>query len=362
MIYSIFPQHDTFIEEYSSTRNSGIDAVLEVTKDIIDDSQYNTRMLVKFDLAEVSSSIVSGVIDNPRFFLNMRITEAEEITSEYTFDIYPISQSWSQGVGRQDDTPLTNEGASWYYKTGMGTDDVWLNDDDTYNLNTTGSWSTVAGGGTWYTSSRASQSFSFETGDIRADVTDIVNSWLDGSIPNEGFIIKLTDAEESDEIDYGSSKYFSMDTHTIYVPRLEIGWDDSSWNSGSLFQISGNDYLIYTKNFRSIYGNSEKAKIKISCRENYPTRTYSTSSIYLTNHLLPTSSYYEIRDAHTREVIIPFDDEYTKISANTAGNYFYLWTDQFFPERQYKLVFKTVEDGGSTIKYHDNNLIFKVIK
>ena len=45
-------------------------------------------------------------------------------------------------------------------------------------------------GGTWHSSSYASQSFIFGTKDMRMNVTPIVNKWLDGTYANEGFIIK----------------------------------------------------------------------------------------------------------------------------------------------------------------------------
>ena len=39
-------------------------------------------------------------------------------------------------------------------------------------------------------------------------------------------------------------QYFSIDTHTIYPPTLEIKWDDSSYNTGSLSVISNNNNVI----------------------------------------------------------------------------------------------------------------------
>ena len=56
---------------------------------------------------------------------------------------------------------------------------------------------------------------------------------LSGSKTNDGFIIKRGSTEESGSTKYGSSKFFSNDTHTIYVPTLEVRWDDSSFVTGS---------------------------------------------------------------------------------------------------------------------------------
>ena len=68
------------------------------------------------------------------------------------------------------------------------------------------------------------------------DVTTTVERQLDGHIPNHGFVIKHTNVNEQNTTkQFGSVKFFSRDTHTIYVPRLEVGFDDSSFDTGNKF-------------------------------------------------------------------------------------------------------------------------------
>ena len=72
------------------------------------------------------------------------------------------------------------------------------------------------------------------------DVTDIVNRWLSGSIPNDGFIIKRsgsiantdTNTDEGNATHLGRFSFFSRETHTIYQPKLEVVWNDSKWVTG----------------------------------------------------------------------------------------------------------------------------------
>ena len=97
--------------------------------------------------------------------------------------------------------------------------DSWLT--ASFESNTTGSFNENAGGGTWYTSSAASQSFSGVQTDVRMDVTDIVKGWLSGSRPNDGFMIKRADADESSNEEHGRISFFSKDTNTIFPPKLE---------------------------------------------------------------------------------------------------------------------------------------------
>lgn len=58
-----------------------------------------SRAMLKFDVSDVSSSISSGDITNPKFVLNMKVLKQQELPLEYTIYSYPISQSWEMGDG-----------------------------------------------------------------------------------------------------------------------------------------------------------------------------------------------------------------------------------------------------------------------
>jgi len=114
------------------------------------------------------------------------------------------------------------------------------------------------------------------------------------------------------------------------------------------------------KNHRQEYTDSDKTKFRISARPKYPTRTFSTSSIYLTNYKLPENSYWGIQDDFSQEMIIDFDNTFTKISADNTSSYFDVYMDTLQPERYYKLLIKTTLNGSVIVI--DNNNIFKVVK
>ena len=44
---------------------------------------------------------------------------------------------------------------------------------------------------------------------------------------------------EKDGIDRGHLKFFSTETNTIFPPRLEVEYDDSSFSTGSLLPLTG---------------------------------------------------------------------------------------------------------------------------
>jgi hypothetical protein len=93
----------------------------------------------------------------------------------------------------------------------------------------------------------------------------------------------------------------------------------------------------------------------------YPNRAYATSSYYFTQNVLPSASYYSIKDAVTNETIIPYDDNATKISCDSNGSFFNLRLNTFMPERFYKIELK-IQRTANDIQIHDNGFYFKVVR
>ena len=228
---------------------------------------------------------------------------------------------------------------------------------------------------------------SFDRKDIRADVTDLVSNHIYSSsvYPNNGFIVKREDSgsygnnpatssfgfdsgQEGDSTRLGNLKYFSRETHTIYPPKLEVVWDDSSWNSGSLSALSATDLerlKIYFKNLRPEYKEKSIVKFRIVGRELYPTTSFATTPAELDVKYLPSASTeYEIRDAETEEVIVPFGSG-SRVSCDTTGNFFRVQMDGLQAERNYRFCLKVVSGSGTTdeeINFYDDNYEFRVVR
>jgi len=375
MNYFIFPDSDTTIYQATGSSNTGLDEILEITK-TMNSSGANvkvSRVLIKFDLGEVSSSIVDGTITNPKFYLNMYDANSQNLTTSQELYAYPVSQSWVEGQGTFSDSPLTAEGASWKFRDGITNSTPW-----------SGSATEVEGGG-WYNEVYASQSFKYETSDMRMDVTPIINKWLDKTYTNEGFIIKRsgsfenldTNTDEGSAERLGEFRFFSRDTHTIYPPKLEIEWYDTKWSAGSLSSLSSvelEDLSFYMKSLRPEYKEKSKVKFRIVGRAKYPTKSFSnTASEYLTVKTLPSGSveniggdgtYYSVRDTQTEDTIIPYGTG-SLVSCDSTGNYFNLWMNGLQSERYYKFEFKVISGSNTvdeTIQYYDDDFVFKVVR
>ena len=108
---------------------------------------------------------------------------------EQTLYTYIVSQSWDAGTGHYSRDPAREDGASWKYSDNATTKTQWVSGSDTQG----GTWFTGSIGGTSaeYNVS-ASYALSYETEDIRMNVTDLVKSHIYSSsaYPNNGFIIK----------------------------------------------------------------------------------------------------------------------------------------------------------------------------
>jgi len=372
MYKTIYPLKDSTLYSQANEQNTGVDQILEISKEAVGSpslegdstvyyaATYNSRVLIQFDLTDISSSVVSGKINsNARFYLNLRATEAIALPVNYTLYAYPVSGSWSNGRGFFNNNPIITDGVSWKYRDSKLDTKIWST--SSYNSTSTGSFGTIPGGGNWYTSSVCSQSFNHELPDVRMDVTDIVKRWLSGSIQNNGFMVKLSDNIEQDTSVFGSIKFFSVESHTIFLPKLEVVWDNSDLSgTGSFTEVSSDDFVLYLKNLREGYKEQEKPKVRIGVRDRYPQQTYATSSNYLISKRLPTGSYFQIQDTETDEIIVYYDDIGTKINCDAQGNYFQLDCSSLMPERYYKVVFKSIFDGGDTIRVVDENYIFRI--
>jgi len=390
MIYSIYPVKDTTLYEENVNLNSGMDSILELKHEYknITGSLYNSRILIKFDVTEIEQNINAGKISpNAKYYLSLRSADAREIPQEYSIYAYPLSGSWVNGTGKYNHVPITKDGASWKYRTSMTTgveweippgtssfewdsiSQTWVDANILFganlSVNVTSSYYNKKGGGTWwnYDNLECVQNYSFETADLYMDVTDIVKKWVTGSgkLVNDGFIVKFSTEQETSLDPLNSLKFFGAESNTIYVPRLNVVWNDQVFNTGSLSSANFDDLSINVK-LKKFYAEKEKAKIKIYANKKYPQKNYTTQSYHTVNYYLPSSSYYEVRDAYTDEVILPFDVTGSKISCDSEGNYFNLWMNSFQPERFYRIVVKVEEENGDVVKIFDNNYYFKVTR
>ena len=348
--------YDASIYLQQPEQNAGRDQILEVGKLYYGDIKDIARTLIKFDTGSIKSEITSIGTGSWQAYLVLHSANSAEIPLEYSIYANAVSQSWTMGTGTKFDN-ISTDGVSWYYKNGSS---KWLDLSGSYSAGSDTGSITNGGGGTWYTASMASQSYSYEPDDIRMEVTNIISRWVSGSLPNNGLIIHHGLSNESDILDYGVLKFFSKETGTIYQPKLELVWNDYVFSS-SLSIVTGSaedGYKVVLTNLKNEYQKDSKIKIRVKGRDAYPSKTFGTTFTYDQNKYIPITSYYQLEDYITGEVIFPFGD-YTKISCDNTSNYFIMDLNSLPVNRTYKLKLKIDESGISTII--DDKLIFQII-
>jgi hypothetical protein len=191
------------------------------------------------------------------------------------------------------------------------------------------------------------------------DVKNMLKAWMSGSIYNDGMILRFSTSNEIDTSDYGILKFFSKETNTIHQPKIRIGWDDQSFITASLLPLTTNDIKVGVTNLKKEYKVNSEVKLKIFGRELYPLKTFTNTFSYDTIKYLPQTTYYQIKDVNSDDVIIPFS-EYSKVNCDTTGNYIKLNFSNWEAGRTYKIEFKI--DMDSDIQYFDESLTFSLIK
>ena len=113
------------------------------------------------------------------------------------------------------------------------------------------------------------------------DVTSIALAWISGTIVNEGLLIKKSATDELSDSIFNSLQFFSKDTHTIYQPRIEVRYDDSTYHTSHSVVNFNDEVVVNVTNLQSKYADQGVARLNISTTPKYPSRAFSTSSYYL---------------------------------------------------------------------------------
>jgi hypothetical protein len=371
MFRIFYAEKDATLYESYPTYNTGLDEILEIGKRLDTDGStlLKSRAIVKFDMSEISASLstYNQTVNDCKFVLQLFTTEAKNLPADYTIALKMLGQDWVNGTGYLSES--TTNGVCWNTPASASS---WISGSQQIEIGTSDLY--ISGSGTggnylYYSGSSTSpvlvtsESFSYRTTDLNINVTDQIKIWMSGSnnniIPNYGFMIQYSDADEADDNVKGYVRFFSRETHTIYVPKLTMYWDNSAFTTGSLPAANLESYIVYT-NVKPSYKDTEISKIRIFARDKYPQKSPTNLYPLDTVKYLPSGSYYSVLDAATDEVIIPYDNIYTKLSCDSTSNYIYMDMNGFMPERYYRLQLKIVD--GFAVQYVDDQIYFKVVR
>jgi hypothetical protein len=379
-VYKIFPEKDAFIWSEQQTQNMGRDEILEVStyndpsivNNNINEIPSVTRALVKFPTSQINQVI--DLVDQDNAFTQLTasfqlfLANASNLPQTYTLLCNAVSESWEMGTGRLADRPRTTNGVSWTYAQSSASGDVWQT--SSFQANVTASDNGIQRGGcNWFILPSSSQTFTYTSDkDTNFDVTQIVKYWhshsIHGNLPesfgNEGFVVRYTGSQEFNTASIQQLNFFSMDTHTIYPPTLELKWPDYVFNTGSSPIVNNNQFITTIGNLQEEMPENSVYRFNVYSRDQYPPRSFQTQSVYLNTKLLPTNSFWSLIDVNTGEIIVDFDD-CTRLSSNPEYNYFDVYMNGLEPERYYQILIKT-QIGKQEIIVDNPSYYFKVVR
>jgi len=383
-VYQIFVSADSTIYSRYPSKNTGRDPILEIsaknsqdgtrflfresltnnpyyTYDLAANGNYDTteyyfpdkdirRALLQFspaDIAKLEIFASQSISGSWKGNLRLYLASAQNLNTTYSLDAYALSQSWAMGTGQFAQVPESRNGVSWTYTGPYQNSPVWANTGSSYLTNYSGS-----------------QFFDYMSNkDINMDISDVLDGWFSSSISNYGIVVKHPDYIENNTSSFVDLKFFSVDTHTIYPPTIEFKWADAVYGPTGSWSLATNDEItIVLQNNPGQFRQNEVYKVRTGVRATYPARQFTTSSVYLNQLYLPQESYWSLMDYKTNEVIVDFDPNYTKLSADTLSNYFTLYTSGLEVNRFYKILIKTILQSGEEVIYTNENLIFKVVQ
>lgn len=209
-----------------------------------------SRILIKFDLTPLMA-LTSSVLDinHSSFSCTLRLVDVlggQTLPSNYSLVLYPLSQSFDEGIGRDVNafedidaanyvTASVSSGLATWFVTGASQQGyVGQESID------------VITGSTRLGDLFAVQIFEAGDEDLSMDITKIVSATLTQQIPNHGFRIGFSGTQETDDRTRFVKRFATRhSTNPRLRPMIEVGFDDSTidHHSNFLFNVSGTLFL-----------------------------------------------------------------------------------------------------------------------
>lgn len=196
-----------------------------------------SRILIYFPVSQIIEDRQNKEIaasGSTQFILKLsNVAHRESVPSKFTISINPISSSWEEGIGLDMESYKDEDSVNWL-SSSYG--QKWLNE-----------------GADFYDTPRIEQYFENGTEDLEVDVTEIVEQWISGTLPNHGFLLKLSSSLEESQSSYYTKKFSSRTSEYFFKrPWIEARSNDSIKDDRSKF-YTYNQFVPIEYNYNTIY-------------------------------------------------------------------------------------------------------------
>ena len=188
-----------------------------------------SRILIQFPINEISNDRNNNLVPlsgSVSWYLRLfNAKHSNTVPKDFTLSISAVSRSWQEGYGLDMEEYSDVGYANWNSASSSSAGGVV-------------NW-TSAGGDYRITPQPVSQTFSTGLEDLTVDVTNIVESWLTGSVQNYGFGVSLTSSEEQEAQSYYTKRFFARGTEFFFKrPILEARWNSVKRDNRGYFYAS----------------------------------------------------------------------------------------------------------------------------
>jgi hypothetical protein len=220
-----------------SDANMGASDILEVFSiygQVLDEndaySLEEARILIEFDISEITADIAAGTLDaGAQFYLRLFNAEhGRTLPLNFELEIATITAAWEEGTGLDMESYMDltyNKGSSWKEK-GAGV--AW----------------TLEGGD--FTGSPVTAEFDEGYEDLLVNITAFVAAWRSDPATNYGLIVKLPSTATAQTRSYYTKMFYARGTSNFFKkPVVEARWSSQTTDHRKSFlsDVANNIYL-----------------------------------------------------------------------------------------------------------------------
>lgn len=197
----------------------------------------SSRILVQFPVADIITDRTTGNIPasgSVSFFLNLgNAPHGETTPKDFDLVVSPVSRSWTEGFGLDMEQFLDLGVANWL------------------TASSGSSWTTE--GGDYLSSPVFTASFSNGIENLELDISSLVESWISGTIPNNGVGVQFTSTVESGSESFFTKRFFGRRSeHFFKRPWIEARFDSSVKDNRNNFFVSSS-LIPGSDNIRTLF-------------------------------------------------------------------------------------------------------------
>ena len=211
-----------------------------------------SRLLIKFDVNEISSSISSyAELDGFKAYINLKDINGSQIApNKFNVAVYPLSKSWDEGRGSDIHAFNDLDHSNWVTASYSNSSYSIWNEQGASAIGLLNSTDIdiIGSGSIGGTEKTLFSTQYFENGheDLFVDVTTAVSATMAGFMNDFGFLVAFSGSEETDEKTRFVKRFASRHARNEYLrPTMIVRFDDNvnDQRKSMFFNTSGSLFI-----------------------------------------------------------------------------------------------------------------------